>query len=734
MPKAKAPPQAFPYPRRPNELRPELLHTAALNPFQREDSSARVNMFSSSHISQALVVSGATPRRTLTGIERKFGRTTFKIRMPCNATILKIFEKYPVSVGYNSIKSTPSTYVIYEDNETREVGILELPRHHCLHQHFGFKYKYTQAANRLYVGATIKAGTVIADSPSVTPNGDYCYGVHTEVAFLTIPGVIEDGVVVSESYLKKLQSMGFETMVESWGKEWYPLNLYGDDTTYKAFPDIGDTIREDGLLMVLRRYDDILAPVEMSPKALRVPDYVYDRPIYAVPGAKVVDITVKHDNRLNPPPTPVGMEEQTKRYYDTHQNTYRDIIRFYHELKRKRPEGVKLTRELSNFLVEAILDTEDSGKDKSIRMYRRIPLDDWRVEITLEYEINPTETFKVTTAHGGKGVICAVWKDEDMPVDQQGNRAELIMSGHSVLNRMNLGTTSEQYINATSREVAKTVAEMVAQDPTKTGIMRAYDYCQSYYQTVSPRMEAFFQSPSYKEPPEVHINDVLADGIHLFTPSDNPAEPLEITHDLHTKFPIPIGPVTYRGRSGNLVTTKENVLIGGLYIMLLEKTGTDWSAVSSAKLQHFGLPSRLTNRDKHTAPGRNHPVRLLGEDEVRLFSATVGADIAAEFLEQSNNPTLHKHIMANILRADQPTNIANIVDRNVIPHGNSRPLVFVRHMLESAGMAFEYKSALEMDPTVYFQDDSGDDSEEIVDDRHARHDNEEDDDDSSDSN
>lgn len=150
-------------------------------------------------------------------------------------------------------------------------------------------------------------------------------------------------------------------------------------------------------------------------------------------------------------------------------------------------------------------------------------------------------------------------------------------------------------------------------------------------------------------------------------------------------------------------------------MLLLEKTGSDWSAVSSAKLQHFGLPSKLTNRDKHSAPGRNHPVRLLGEDEVRLFSAMVGSEIAAEFLEMSNNPTAHKHIMANILRADKPTGIENIIDRNVVPKGNARPLVFARHMLECAGMAFEYSDATQMPPDIYIMEESGDEEDSLLD-------------------
>lgn len=719
---------------RPNELKPQFLHIAGLNPFQREDSSARVNMFSSSHAPQALVIEGANPRLIQTGIERKFARTTFNIKMPVNGTIAKIIHKYPEGVGYGASKINPMSYVFYRDDKgpSPQLGVLEIPKHHCLHQHFGFKYKPTAAAAKLYETSSISKGTILADSPAVDANGDYAYGVDAKVALMSIPGIIEDGVVVSESFTKKLRTRGFETVTESYGKEWYPLNIYGGPDEYKGFPDIGDVVRDDGLLMVLRRYDDMLGPVEMTPDALRVPDYMFDRPIYTVPGAKVIDITIKHDNRLNPPPTPVGMEVQAAKYYKMHQHMQREIIRFYRDQMRANPK-MTITPDLSALISQCLIDTNTESSDRSLRMYRRIPLDDWRVEITLEYPIDPTVTFKVTGCHGDKGVIVQVWPDEDMPRDAYGNVADMIMDGKSTAKRMNLGRLSEQYLNATSADVVtRSVRElfqsdmgspapdmgvtdlvgktshlisshvtriMAGADPTK--INQAWEYLLRYYKAVSPQMHALLTSPSYKGTPASHVESVLREGVYIYYPSDNELDVPTITSNLMAEFPLAIGPVTYRGRSGRVVTTKMPILIGSMYILLLEKTGGDWSGVSSARTQVHGFPARLTNRDKHSAPGRQHPVRFLGEDEVRLSSATVGAIYVAEVLEMSNNPALHRYVTRRYLESETPTNIDDIVDRAVIPPGGSRPLVFTNHMLEMAGMAFEYADPAYMDPTVY---------------------------------
>ena len=114
----------------------------------------------------------------------------------------------------------------------------------------------------------------------VTPQGDYCYGREVNVAFMSMPGVIEDGVVVSESFLKSMSTKGYETRTMSFGKKYFPLNLYGDD----------------GLLLARREFRPILAPVEMSPEALRRPDYTYDELVYTLVGrAKVIDVSIMRD-------------------------------------------------------------------------------------------------------------------------------------------------------------------------------------------------------------------------------------------------------------------------------------------------------------------------------------------------------------------------------------------------------------------------------------------------------
>jgi len=405
-----------------NELTAELLSINSLNPWSAHDSSSRATMFSSSHISQTLVINGAGPRRCQSGTESEFGRFTFKHKLPCDAAVIRTIPKYRQTIGADSIADNPSTLVIYEDIATKRVGILELIKYSTAidnkHQHFGFKYDFNALADELRPDTKIRKGTVLGDSPAVKGTGvydSYNYGVETNVAFMGIPGIIEDGIVVSESYLKKITSTGFEKRTASWGKKYYPLNLYGDKNRYKPFPDIGDKIRDDGLLYALRPYDDLLGPVEMDPESLMEPDYIFDKLVYGIPGGTVVDVNVHHDTTNKVPPTPVGMEDQANKYYQALLQYYRSILDTYNDLKKDRRGGLEITPEFHRLVVEAMsyVGFEDNPatnyirrKDPLVRrrvqkLYRRNDIDDWRVEIAFEYPVVPNIAFKLTELHGG---------------------------------------------------------------------------------------------------------------------------------------------------------------------------------------------------------------------------------------------------------------------------------------------------------------------------------------------
>lgn len=710
-----------------NELHPELLGIHGTNFTIGNDSSSRGQMYSS-HISQSLVVKGSTEKRIQTGMEMRLGEYTFAIKAPCDMRVIKIIERYPKKMGYGGIPENPESLVIYENIHTLEVGCIFIPRFLSHHQHFGFEYIMQPAFYKLAPNVTFPKDTVFADSPSKSENDGYKYGIELNIALMTHPVVAEDGIMISEDVLDRLSFKVYERRVVSFGTESFPLNLYGNTTQYKPFPEIGDHIRDDGILVILRNYDNDICPVDMGIYDVTEPDYVFDKPVYVRgPGGKVIDIKVYHGQNDNSP-TPSGIMDNIDKYAIALKDYYRNILDTYHQIRSYRKKKfndvnhrLKLEPDFHRLVVEAMAMLSDQNvrsQQKLNLVYKKEPLDDYRVEFVIEYEIVPTIGFKMSGSHGDKGVICAIEKPENMPVDADGNRADVVMDSGSTINRMNIGRLYEQYFGSTLRDVAKTVRRILGAFPlqqrldyvsegsitynqTKTTIeninrdnphliQSAFVTLLELYQIVSEKQYQFYRQCGLDDIIE-HLTYVVLNGIYVYYPTNNEKEISELVLILENKYRPTYGPVTYVGNSGQRVKTYEPVRIGPVHMLLLDKIADSLSSVSSGVLQHFGILSPIIRAEKYSYPHRNSPVRTIGETEGRLLAAYCGREAIAEMLDMSNSPTTHRYIVKKILSADKPTNIDRVVDRNLIPLGGSKSLQIVSHIALAAGWRFVYK-------------------------------------------
>lgn len=383
----------------PNQLRPDLLNVCALNPWPGNDSSSRVQMFSS-HLGQKLVIAGATERLCQTGMESEFAKYTLSVKMPVDGRIIKVIDRHRKTIGIDSIDENPETIVIYEDEKTKEVGIITISKHCSFHQYLGFEYNAQPAINKLVPGQFIAKDTVFLDSPAVTDDGGYKYGIEMNMAFMSHPAVSEDGILISEDVLHKFNFKTYESRTVEWGARNFPLNLYGTVDNFKPFPDIGEYIRDDGILVMLRNGDKNLAPAEQSIYDLMEPDFIFDKAIYVNgPNGKIVDIRIYHEeNAISS--TPFGMDKQVSKYDRARRVFYNELLTEWRRLKTARGDSLVVTPDFNRLIVEALAMMDDSTTQKISKLYRRAPLDDYRIEFVIEYTITPTIGFKLTDCHG----------------------------------------------------------------------------------------------------------------------------------------------------------------------------------------------------------------------------------------------------------------------------------------------------------------------------------------------
>lgn len=297
-----------------------------------------------------------------------------------------------------------------------------------------------------------------------------------------------------------------------------------------------------------------------------------------------------------------------------------------------------------------------------------------------------------------------------MPRDDLGNVAAMVFEPNARLSRMNTSGLVEAYITSAMRDVTQRMRKMVCDAigqqvehfhlnprPRKLldnvppeVISQIWDYYLGFIEAMSPE-----QRQIYRECPEMldldHLGVILKTGVSAWIPPDHQKEDMQIIRDIEAGYKPHLGPVTFKGTSGKLIRTKVNVRIGTMYIMLLEKIGDDWSAVSSARHQQFGVLATLSGADRHSSPYKQQPVRALGEAEVRIMVSYAGPEITAELLDQNNSPETHAEVVNTILNADKPTEIKRVVDRNKIPLGGSRPIQLVKHVLSTGGIRFAYE-------------------------------------------
>lgn len=688
-----------------NQLKPEFQSTLCLNPFGDQDSASRKQMYAG-NMPQALSLITPTRRRTITGSERDHGKYCFTLTMPCDANVIEVINRVEHTVGHGSLKKNPETVIIYEDIDTGEINYLCLPKYHSLHKRFGFRYKYNdEAMQMVYRGSNIPRGTQFAKPVTLSDKGEYMYGREARIAFMTLPPVIEDGAMISESFANSLATHIFEERVVSWGKEYYALNLYGDPNhpdEYKVYPDIGEKVRDDGILVALRRFDDTTAPVEMTPQRLRQTDRIFDKFIRATPGAEVVDVKVHHNDDMQGYNTPVGMEFSPKRYDVSQRRFYNRLLDVHRSLEKSRGKDLNISRALHRMLREAAVYINPS-KEKRKLGYRKVDLDDWRVTITLRERVVPGMGFKLSDGHGGKGVVCQVTRDEDMPRDQFGIPLDLIMDPMSLTKRMNMGRVTEPRINSTSMMLDREIREALGLDPNQDFhevatvadamdnasdelVDKLFDRLMGYYKILSPRFHDLIagQKDFYRRG---HVAVVAQEGTELWLPTDNDVVYVDVLGELAAAGYHPnYNHVQIKTPRGKWVPTKKKVMVGSIYIILLEKIGRDWSAVASAKLQINGVPSRISSTDRYSSHGRLQPVRIAGETEVRLFLMAIGGVAVRDLLDQSNNPASHRQVIESILLAQQPTNIESVIDRERYPTGDHRIIEQIRNLHMCGGI------------------------------------------------
>lgn len=687
------------------EIKPEFIGLAAINSFIANTSSPR-SVMDYNHWSQRVPLLAPDERLIKSGIEYELGKYINDVRTTENCIVKAVIPRYK-----DYAIEPPSTSVFVEYDKDYEDGkgpqmvidIIEVPAYRSTHGFFGYDLIPTDTLENIQYGSPLPKDTILAKTTSLGEEGAYNFGLNANVAFMSHPSVAEDGFVMSESFVKRATFTSITKRVININKNTIPLNLYGTQDDFRFIPDIGQKVRPDGLLCAYRERNDWFSIYDLSDANLSEVDMTFDEKVYVGVDSTVIDIQVIKGN--SKPEFTSKMTEQLDNYAEMLNSYYARVIRQYELLIAEKKslygnlDNVRLSPRAHRFITDCYVKLNSSSNRKNTLCYRKLPIDQYRIEITTRSVIQPNLGGKATNVHAAKGVICAILPDEMMPVDKNGVRADVISDSASLISRMIPSQAYESYIGATSRDnrgrlrhmLESSYGQKVFTDPPAEAVEAGRAYLRELYALINSDMTDFLDSLNYEELRN-HVLTVLNKNLYLYYPCDNERNIVDVISDIEkSKFKPLSDKLTYINDLGQTVQTTENIQIGVLYFMFLEKIANLYSAVSSSKVNNFGFPVKGASVDKHKYPHSQTPNKLLAETENRILISHIGPEAVADMIDLALNPTAHKTVYRNIIQSSVPYNTEFDVDRSDIPLGNTKSLQILNHIFTAAGFVLAYE-------------------------------------------
>lgn len=670
-----------------------------LSPFLQMISSQRVNMFCS-NVAQALVVDHGEIPNICSGFEERVGRETFnETRRTQPVQVITVIPKYLTNAGADPIPDNRNYTMIYvgtEDGIVRSFDISEYTK--CTD---GFGYMNNIGDTRLWKpGRLVYPHEMISSSPIVS-DGEYRLGVNANVCFCTDQAATDDAIRISQSLADKLVSTAIHTVNIQIPASKVPLNLYGKYSgSYKIFPDIGEEVdRETGIICAFRDTSNSTMMSDMNMAALETVQPLHDDVYYGEPGAIILDVDVYRNTNSAVLTSPEIFAQIEKYHQNIHTFYYKEVVKVYNDiLKRIQKEALnwKIGNEF-NSLVTRCMGFMIANNDRvpNIPFIKRKPpklakkkeeIPFLNLVITYMYKRKITPGSKLTGRAGDKGVVSVITPDEDMPVDDFGNRADMSVSADTVPNRMSYGQWYEQEINMVSEVIRKRIVAM------GTDYDSAYSLVLEYLRDINPRFACIVhEAVTNNLPNKARFIEGCKKQITLVCPPALETINTELILYLIHKYEVPISPIEFnlRDADGNLirrVRTKQSIPIGSKYIYLLCKVPHVKASGVGYVSQH-GTPVHPSKQAKACFPISQTPIRF-GEDEIRNLIMAVEDPMTVQrimALYANSTEGLNK-LVETLLTHPNPSNIDHIDISTETLMQTNRMIQLGRHLMSTCGV------------------------------------------------
>ena len=667
-----------------------LIGLTALNQFSNFNASARGTMFLG-QFSQCIVLKNPEVILVLSGLEGEMTKLLLNIDIPNNVKVLELLAKYPPNApDFPEPEDAMFIDIFFLDLDTMTFGYRHVTHFDTYDKKFGFNHKWTNEFKNVSKGDVIPANTKLTRTDSEQMDGVFAYGVNLNVLPISRQETAEDAMIISESAAEKLTYYTYSNHMISVGGKKVPLNAHGDTETYKVFPDYGEQVGDDGILMAIRDVSKenemflILNNEEIDPTF----DDVY--PLECSDGV-IVDIDVLYTPKNKDHIKLTTVYDQIEAYSEASKSHREEFVAIVAKLLEEYSASATIDNDLHIQTVNYL----KLNSPKIVNKYKQADMSTYTLNITVRYEHKVGEGNKATNRHGGKGIVATVIPDDQMPIDANGLRAELLIDPKTTPSRMNLGSKYEGYMMSVVQIAGRTIKEMIDSKPQRT-LQEKAEHCQDVFQYIVDlvkiiRPEDYDKYMSLNKRAIVKtIISIYNTGFHATYSIDDDKTAKEVCLDLMaSKYALKEDYVMIPTGDGKMVKSYGKAYVETQYIFLPNKDATSWLSVASAYLNVKSVPVAPSRQQRDKLPWNATPVKIVSETEGRFIPYYCGPSAIAELRDRAlNNDTLLE-IYKNILEADNPTSVDSLVDREKIPLGNENVLKLTESLFSTMGIGID---------------------------------------------
>lgn len=593
-------------------------------------------------------------------------------------------------------KYTNKYYALLYDIENKMLHCVERVTYEYRTEIYGININ-NDGLDKFNKGDTIPKGTTLVKSDSFDEEDNKTDGINLTTVYMALGLTTEDPIVISQSAASRFKSPLFNEIEIVINENDIPLNMYGDDAYYKAFPNIGEKIKDSVVCAIRRERKDDEALYSQSKerlKQLMISDTTY------ISDGEIVDIDVYCNN---PDKLEDMYYQQLKEYYDKNIDFCINLYKAVDKFLDSHPD-VKMTYDMQS-VYRKCKDTASGIPYIKDKVFNNIIL---RI-ITREDKVL-RKGDKITDRYGGKGVISAILPDDQMPLFYRNGNwypVDAIYNSSTIINRLNPGQSFETeltWIGSKLLEAIGTYWYPAKSEDMMSGISYLHrstvinDAEQTvlrYLSMINMEYATDFHRIIMASPIEVRIEDMdyLIDSGNIpvvITPMKNEMT-LDILKNIYNAFPWIKEEYLYvnqKDSNGNIRKIKTNrpLVVGKKYIYRLKQLAEEkFSAVSLASTNIRGENTKTKANKMHISPIAKTPVRIGGMEASELMQLPECQFTVEALMMLSTAPTARR-MMKQLLIGDP-------FDRNIVLDENarSRNVEIANAYLKCLGLKLEFK-------------------------------------------